>query len=240
MSSFWKCGGLYSKFHTIHPDISCMTYLMNEMIRVNSTIMYTKMQTEINVRIFVSSCHQTGHVACTHIFNEINSCMEVWNWLLIVVILVLHCRRLQKYDHLYAIYQYAFPHLYSSEVCSRNRLMLTDKDEAEYRSFESLIKTCSDFKQSTVFLCSFHGVWIAFKKDLLTLLEDCECGKVYGTLVFLCIVLYISNRISKFICINPYSFLYSVHVCIYRGVVVRVIHASSVCIWKQVPIRYVQ
>jgi hypothetical protein len=29
------------------------------------------------------------------------------------------------------IYQHAFPHLYSSEVCSRNRLVLTDKDEAE-------------------------------------------------------------------------------------------------------------
>ncbi len=100
MSSFWKCGGLYSKFHTIHPDISCMTYLMNEMIRVNSTIMYTKMQTEINVHIFVSSCNQTGHVACTPIFDGINSCMEVWNWLLIVVILVLHCRQLQIYDHL--------------------------------------------------------------------------------------------------------------------------------------------
>jgi hypothetical protein len=40
----------------------------------------------------------------------------------------------------HAIYQYAFPHLYSSEVCSRNRLELTDKDEAEYRSFEALIE----------------------------------------------------------------------------------------------------
>jgi len=27
----------------------------------------------------------------------------------------------------------------------------------------------SDFKQSTVMLCTFHGVWMAFKKDLLTL-----------------------------------------------------------------------
>ena len=40
----------------------------------------------------------------------------------------------------HAIYQYAFPHLYSSEVCSRNRLVLTDEDEAEYKSFESLIQ----------------------------------------------------------------------------------------------------
>ncbi len=84
----------------------------------------------------------------------------------------------------HAIYQYAFPHLYSSKVCSRNRLVLTDKDEAAYRSFEALIETTSDFKQSTVMLCTFHGVWMAMKKDLLTLLEDCDCGKVYGKLVF--------------------------------------------------------
>ena len=84
----------------------------------------------------------------------------------------------------HAIYQYAFPHLYSSEVCSRNRLVLTDEDEAEYKSFEALIETTSDFKQSTVMLCTFHGIWMAFKKDLLTLLEDCECGKVYGKYTF--------------------------------------------------------
>jgi len=68
----------------------------------------------------------------------------------------------------YAIYQHAFPNLYSSKVCSRNRLVLTtDKDEAEYRSFEALIVTTSDVKQSTVMLFTFHGVWMAFKKDLL-------------------------------------------------------------------------
>jgi hypothetical protein len=80
----------------------------------------------------------------------------------------------------HAIYLYAFPHLYSSKVCSRNCLVLTDEDEAEYKSFEALIETTSDFKQSTVMLCTFHGVWMAFKKDLLTLLEDCDYGKVYG------------------------------------------------------------
>ncbi len=62
----------------------------------------------------------------------------------------------------HAIYQYAFPHLYSLEVCSRNCLVLTDKDEAEYRSFESVIKTSSDFQHSNVMLCTFHGVWMAF------------------------------------------------------------------------------
>ena len=94
----------------------------------------------------------------------------------------------------HAIYQYAFPHLYSSEVCSRNRLVLTDKDEAEYRLFESVIKTTSDFQNSKVMLCTFHGVWMAFKKDLLTLLEDCEHGKVYGRFLCYCFV-YIKSYI---------------------------------------------
>jgi hypothetical protein len=75
---------------------------------------------------------------------------------------------------------------------------------AEYRSFESLIETTSDFKQSTVMLCTFHGVWVAFKKDLLTLPEDCECGNVYGTSVSRCINSYIRTRISKFFCIIPH------------------------------------
>ena len=79
MYSLKKFGGLDSKFHTIHPDFSCMTYLMDEMIQVNSTVRLRTIQTKINVRIFVSSCHQTGHVACTHIFDGISSCMEVWN-----------------------------------------------------------------------------------------------------------------------------------------------------------------
>jgi hypothetical protein len=127
----------------------------------------------------------------------------------------------------HAIYQYAFPHLYSSEVCSRNRLVLTDEDEAEYRSFESVIETTSDFQNSKVMLCTFHGVWMAFKKDLLTLLEDCEHGKVYGKIGV--IVLYICNRISNYICTNWYLSVYSVNFPTYRGVVIQVIHASSVC-----------
>jgi hypothetical protein len=84
----------------------------------------------------------------------------------------------------HTIYQYAFPHLYSSEVCSRNRLVLT-------KSFEALIETTSVFKQSTVMLCTFHGVWMAFKKDLLTLLEDCDCGKVYGNYMLFVVLISI-------------------------------------------------
>ena len=91
----------------------------------------------------------------------------------------------------YAIYQHAFPHMYSSKVCSRNCLVLTDEDEAEYASFEALIETTSDFKQSTVMLCTFHGVWMAFKKDLLTLLEDCDCGKIYGNYFYFMIFIFL-------------------------------------------------
>ncbi len=111
-----------------------------------------------------------------------------------------------------AIYQHAFPHLYSSKSCSRNHRVLTNKDEVEYRSFEALIETTSDFKQSTVMLCTFHGVWMAFKKDLLTSLEDCDCEKLYGKLIYCCINWYIQTFITKFICINLYSFLFWIHV----------------------------
>jgi hypothetical protein len=79
-----------------------------------------------------------------------------------------------------AIYQLVFPHLYSSEVCSRNRLLLTGEDGAEYKSFESVIETVDDFKRSKVMLCTFHGIWMAFKKDLLPLLDVCQYGKLYS------------------------------------------------------------
>jgi hypothetical protein len=40
---------------------------------------------------------------------------------------------------LHAIYQHAFPHLYSSEVCSGNRVVLTDEDTSQFKPFEGLI-----------------------------------------------------------------------------------------------------
>ncbi len=65
----------------------------------------------------------------------------------------------------HSIYRLAFPHLYSSEVCSRNRLVLTDEDDALYKSF-----------------CTFHGIWMAYKKDMLPLLNACRSSKLYGEL----------------------------------------------------------
>ncbi len=50
----------------------------------------------------------------------------------------------------HAIYQLAFPELYSNEVCSQNCFIITDEDEAEYRSFESVIETSKVFTRSKV------------------------------------------------------------------------------------------
>jgi hypothetical protein len=49
---------------------------------------------------------------------------------------------------LHAICQLAFPELYSNEVCSRNRVVVTDEDDAEYRSFESVIEMSQVFSRS--------------------------------------------------------------------------------------------
>ena len=40
--------------------------------------------------------------------------------------------------HSNSIYSLAFRYLYSDAVCCRNRLLLSDEDDAEYRSFEGL------------------------------------------------------------------------------------------------------
>jgi hypothetical protein len=82
----------------------------------------------------------------------------------------------------HAIYQLAFPELYSNEVCSRNHVVITDEDEVEYRSFKSVIETSKIVSRSKVLICTFHGIWMAFKKDLLALLDEYEHGKIYGKL----------------------------------------------------------
>ena len=91
----------------------------------------------------------------------------------------------------HSIYSLAFRYLYSDEICSRNRVVLTDEDDAEYTSFEGLIETSSIFSKSTVMLCTFHAIWMAFKKDLLPRLDACEHGKVVGTI-----------RLYHFVCTN--------------------------------------
>ncbi len=69
----------------------------------------------------------------------------------------------------HAIFRLYFLELYGDEVCSMNRLVLTDEEDAEYRSFESLIATNVKFKKSKVMLCIFHAIWQPFKRDVYPL-----------------------------------------------------------------------
>ena len=78
----------------------------------------------------------------------------------------------------FSTYKLAFPYLYSSNICKMNRLVLTDEDESEYRPFQSAIPTMDEFKQSKVMLCTFHGIWQSFKKDIYPLLDKCKHGEV--------------------------------------------------------------
>jgi hypothetical protein len=59
---------------------------------------------------------------------------------------------------------------------------MMDKDEAEYRLFELLIEMSGGLSRSRVMICTFHGIWMAFKKDVLALLDESENGKMYGKL----------------------------------------------------------
>ena len=62
----------------------------------------------------------------------------------------------------HAIFRLDFLELYGDEVCSMNRLVFTDKEDAEYRPFESLIATNDKYKSSKVMLCIFHAIWQPF------------------------------------------------------------------------------
>ena len=80
----------------------------------------------------------------------------------------------------HSIYKYAFPHLYSVQVCARNWLVLTDKDPSEYSPMENLILSKDHFSQSTVMLCTFHGIWMAFKQSIVKTYGDNDLGILYG------------------------------------------------------------
>jgi hypothetical protein len=88
------------------------------------------------------------------------------------------------------IYKTAFPHLYTSEVCSMNRLVLTDKDKSEYEPFESAIETTNDFQKSKVMLCTFHAIWMAFKTDLYPILDGIEHGDVLHERIYFYSIVY--------------------------------------------------
>ena len=83
-----------------------------------------------------------------------------------------------------AIYKLAFPSLYTSNVCSMNHLVLTDEDEAEYTPFQSAISTIAEYNKSHVMLCTFHGIWQSFKKDLYPLFNKNPHGQLRGVSIF--------------------------------------------------------
>ncbi len=107
----------------------------------------------------------------------------------------------------HAIYQLAFPELYSNEVCSWNCFVITDEDEAEYRSFKSTIEASKVFSRSKVLICTFHGIRMAFKKDQLALLVECEHGKIYGKLHYLYANSYLPLCTSIHTWFNIYQFI---------------------------------
>ena len=127
----------------------------------------------------------------------------------------------------HALYQHAFPQLYSSEVCFRNRLVLTDEDEAEYRSFEDLIQVTKEFSKSSVMLCTFHGIWMAFKKDLITLLDECACGKLLG----MCVQFVFLFLLYDFTYTNSYtdSFCMNLFILIHTKPIVLSMYPNKLC-----------
>ena len=75
-----------------------------------------------------------------------------------------------------------------------NHLVLTDKEDAEYGSFEALIAMNDIFKSSKVMLCIYHAIWQPFKRDIYPLLprksvkgkpiELTTVGSQWGKLLF--------------------------------------------------------
>ena len=84
----------------------------------------------------------------------------------------------------HAIYQHAFLHLHSSEVCLRNRLVLTDEDTYQFKSFESLISSTNIFKLSKVMICTFHGIWMEFKKVIFLIYGKSKYAPIYREIMF--------------------------------------------------------
>jgi hypothetical protein len=77
----------------------------------------------------------------------------------------------------HSIFRLAFLSLYGEHVCSMNRLVLTDEEDAEYRAFETMIEIHDAFCSSKVMLCTFHAIWQPFKWDLYNLLPSKKSPK---------------------------------------------------------------
>jgi hypothetical protein len=76
-----------------------------------------------------------------------------------------------------AIYCLAFLSLYGEHICLLNQLVITDEEDAEYCSYETLILTHEMFQSSTVMLCTFHAIWQPFKRDIYHFLPSKKSPK---------------------------------------------------------------
>jgi hypothetical protein len=94
----------------------------------------------------------------------------------------------------HAIFHLACLQLYGTGICSMNCLVLTDKEDTGYGSFEALIATNDILKLSKVMLCIYHAIWQPFKRDIYPLLprkstkgkpiELTTVGSQWGKLIF--------------------------------------------------------
>jgi hypothetical protein len=86
------------------------------------------------------------------------------------------------------IYQSFFFNLYGEVTLGRNRLALTDEDNAEYGPFDNCVKTMDCYEKSTHMLCVFHALVMTFHEEVYPKLphkrgnkkELSEVGEAYG------------------------------------------------------------
>jgi hypothetical protein len=120
----------------------------------------------------------------------------------------------------HAIYRLTFLSLYGEHICPLNQLVITDEEDAEYHSFETLILTHVMFQSSNVLLCMFHAIWQPFKRDIYHLLlskkshngkliELTEVGRAWGEYTWHIIVfIFCIMKITYFVMINSNIYLW--------------------------------
>ena len=59
---------------------------------------------------------------------------------------------------------------------------MTDEDPSEYSPMENLILTENHFKKSNGMLCTFHGIWMAVKQEMVKMYGDQDVTILYGEL----------------------------------------------------------
>ena len=75
------------------------------------------------------------------------------------------------------IYKYFFPRIYGDVTILRNRLTLTDNDEAMWGPLENAIKFSKCWGNTVHMLCMFHALSIPFHESIYKLLPHCGTGK---------------------------------------------------------------